>query len=205
MKNQPLLAAALVVCGFAAAAEAGPRSRARAEERQEKREEIQEKRDERRDEAADAIDAKRDEAKKKAYPGVNRRQRRQGSRIVGGVRSGQLTPAEVDALAAREAALRTLEANAKADGALTEAERKSLHGELQTLSRQIRTEKTDADKTGKIHIRDGVDGDRKNAAQARRLAEVRRELNKPSLTPAQRAVLETEHTALVDSLFEEEL
>lgn len=197
-------AAALVaVAVVSVPATAGGRGRARREER---REEVQEKRDEaaeKREERSEKVDAKIDAKKKSADPGANRRQRRQGSRIVGGVKSGQLTQQEVDALSARAGNLRTLEANAKADGVLTDAERHSLHTELNGLSKDIRNEKTDADKTGALRVRDGIDGDKKTATSARRLAEVRRELNQPSLPPTQRTALEAEHASLVDSLFEE--
>jgi hypothetical protein len=173
----------------------GGRGRAAREERRENREE-------RREEARENRDDRRDDRRGKGEAGVNKRQRRQGSRIVGGVRSGQLTPAEVDALTAREKSLRDLEASMRADGALTPDERKKLHDELDGLGRAIRSEKHDADRSAALRLRDGND-DKAGAARGRRLGEVRRELNRADLSPEQRAALEAEHTRLVDELYEE--
>jgi hypothetical protein len=181
MMRASIVVAVVVVLALPAAAQS------RREKREERREELREKRDDKRDERS---------------PGVNKKQRRQGSRIVGGVKSGQLTQQEVDELTARERALRELEGKAKADGTLTVDERKQLHGELQSLSKQIRSEKHDLDKTGQLQLRADV-GDRAAAQKARRLGEVRRALNQGSVTGAERAALESEHATLVDGLFEE--
>jgi len=188
-----LLAAAVLFTTALPATAAGGRARAREAAREERREDIREKRDERRD-----------EAKPKATPGANKRQRRQGSAIVGGVKSGQLTETEAKALAEREAGLRSLEASMKADGTMTKAERQTLHDELTGLAKAIRNDKTDADRTAPLRLRDGCDP-ATCAARGRRLAEVRRSLNRAEPTAAERAALEAEHTAIVDELYEEAL
>lgn len=167
------------------------------EARREKREQREEKREERRDERRDTLDDKG----QTLSPGANKRQRRQASRIVGGVRSGQLTKAEVDALTAHEAKLRAIEASAKADGVLTDDERKALHQELAALSRELHQEKHDSDRAAPLTPSTSTPS-KATATAARRLTEVRRGLNQPSLSPAERAALEAEHSALLDTLFE---
>jgi hypothetical protein len=205
MRSRPVIVSALsaalapVLCATLAAAPAAAGGRGRAA-REERREQREDRREDRRDEARENRDDRRDGA----TPGANKRQRRQGSRIVGGVRSGQLTKAEVDGLAAREKALRDLEGSMKADGAMTPDERKKLHDELDALSRAIRSEKHDADRSAPLRLRDGND-DKAAAGRGRRLGEVRRELNRTDLPPEQRAALEAEHTRLVDELYEEAL
>jgi hypothetical protein len=188
-----LLTAALLLSTALPASAAGGRARAREAAREERRDDIQEKRDERRD-----------AAKAKATPGANKRQRRQGSAIVGGVKSGQLTEAEAKDLSARDAGLRRLEASMKADGTMTRSEREALHSELDALARAIRSEKHDADATAPLRRRDGTDG-AAAATRGRRLVEVRRSLNRAALSATERAALEAEHATLVDGLFEEDL
>ncbi|MDP2341803.1 MAG: hypothetical protein Q8O67_12665 [Deltaproteobacteria bacterium] len=185
----PIVVAVVVVLAFPAFAQGRREKREeRREERAEKREELQDKRDERREEPRD--------------PGVNKKQRRQGSRIIGGVRSGQLSPQEVEALTSREKALRELEAKAKADGSLSVAERRVLTNELQALSRQIRSEKNDLDHRAPLSVRSNIT-DKALAQKARRVGEVRRTLNGVTLSAGERAALETEHSALLDALYEE--
>jgi hypothetical protein len=79
-------------------------------------------------------------------PGVNRRQHLQGDRIRHGVRSGQLTGVETRGLIQERRGIRKNERLYKSDGALTRAERQDLHGQLNDLSRDIYSEKHDADR-----------------------------------------------------------
>lgn len=194
MKHAVVVAVAAVLCLPAA-----------AQDRQERRERREERREAARENRADdrALDPPKNEAKKKktAAPSTNRRQRRQASRLVGGVRAGQLTADEVSALAGHEAALRALEADARADGSLRPAERAQLQRELAALSKEMHAEKHDDD-VG-LAVKAGHAEDRAAAASARRLAEVRRALNTTTPTPEQRAALDAEHAALVDDLFED--
>ena len=79
-------------------------------------------------------------------PGVNRRQHLQGDRIRNGVRSGQLTGAETRGLIQERQTIRQNERLYKSDSALTRAERRDLHGQLNDLSRDIYGEKHDAER-----------------------------------------------------------
>ncbi len=187
-----------LVMSTSALAERG-RGRARGEAR---RDDVSGQRDQRQNEREAQRQDKVSAKKKKADPGINKRQRRQGSRIVGGVKSGQLTETEMQSLSAQEAALRDLEASAKADGAVSKDERQSLHSALNDLSKSIRSEKHDADTTTPLRLRER-DDDLAMSAEARRLAAVRRQLNGKDLSAEQRAALEAEHTSLVDGLYEE--
>ena len=192
------LSVALVVTIVLSALPAAAGGHGRHRDGGDRHERVQDKRDEKREERAE----KREDHKKVADPGVNKRQRRQASRIVAGVRSGQLTKDEVDHLEAREASLRTLEGSMKADGQLTKDERAKLHDELDALGKEIASEKHDGDTVPALRVRDGVDG--KGACEkARQLGHARRELNRADLTPEQRAALESEHERLVDDLYEE--
>lgn len=202
MKNVvAAVAAALVVVSAAVPAAAQDRRARREERRGSAQENRQDNRETRRDDVKQEAQAK----KKTADPGANRRQRRQASRVAGGVRSGQLTADEVTSLSAHEAALRTVEANAKADGTLSDAERAQLQRELSSLSREIHAEKHDGDGDGAntLRTKSDVSTSKATASSARRLAVVRRELNATTPTPAQRSALEAEHAALVDALFED--
>jgi hypothetical protein len=150
----------------------------------------------------DEVRQRRDDRTEHASPGVNKRQRRQAGRIAGGVRSGQLTEAEVQSLTSAEASFRAIEAAAKSDGVLSQAEREQPHHELTALSRQIFIDKHDADRTAPaVVVRDDATTTQA-AADARRLTEVRRALNAPTTTPAERLALEAEHRALIDGLYE---
>jgi len=66
-------------------------------------------------------------------------------RIIEGIRSGQLTPAEVARLRQQEALIRRYEAIAKRDGFITYQEQMRINRELDLLSRQIHQEKHDSE------------------------------------------------------------
>ena len=78
-------------------------------------------------------------------PGVNQRQHNQQHRIQQGVRSGQLTKEETQALRSERKAIHQKERAYKADGTLTKEERKDLHQDMNDLSKDIYQEKHDAD------------------------------------------------------------
>jgi len=77
--------------------------------------------------------------------GVNARQREQQARIQQGVRSGELTKSETQDLRKEEKDVRTEERQFKADGKLTAEERQKLHTDLNKTSRDIYTDKHNAD------------------------------------------------------------
>ena len=79
-------------------------------------------------------------------PGVNHRQHRQGDRIQQGVRSGELTRAEAKDLREDRRDIRQEEREYKSDGHLSKAERQDLHQDMNALSKDIHSEKHDADK-----------------------------------------------------------
>jgi hypothetical protein len=76
-------------------------------------------------------------------PGVNARQHDQHDRIAQGVRSGELTRDEANALRTRERSIQQEERQYKSDGILTRDERKDLHQDLNAASRSIYIEKHD--------------------------------------------------------------
>ena len=78
-------------------------------------------------------------------PGVNARQHNQHDRIAQGVRSGELTRDEANALRTRDRSIRQEERHYKSDGMLTRDERKDLHRDLNAASRSIYGEKHDAE------------------------------------------------------------
>jgi hypothetical protein len=78
-------------------------------------------------------------------PGVNQRQHNQHDRIAQGVRSGELTRAEANALRTEQRSIRQEERRYKSDGMLTKAERTDLRQDLNAASRNIYNEKHDAD------------------------------------------------------------
>jgi hypothetical protein len=78
-------------------------------------------------------------------PGVNARQHNQHDRIAQGVRSGSLTKDEAKGLRDEQRAIRQEERQYKSDGMLTRDERKDLHQDLNTTSRNIYNEKHDAE------------------------------------------------------------
>ena len=81
----------------------------------------------------------------KRAPGVNHRQVHQRQRIHHGAHSGQLTKEEVKTLAQEQKAIRAQERAYKADGTLTQDERKDLHQDLNQASKNIYNEKHDAE------------------------------------------------------------
>jgi hypothetical protein len=78
-------------------------------------------------------------------PLVNERQGNQAARVAGGVKSGELTHDEAQALRTERRDIRELEHTYKSDGALTKEERADLHQELNEQSRDIYEEKHDDD------------------------------------------------------------
>jgi hypothetical protein len=78
-------------------------------------------------------------------PGVNGRQHNQQDRIVQGVRSGELTKGEAQGLRAEQRSIRQEERQYKSDGILTRDERRDLHQDLRAASRDIYSEKHDAE------------------------------------------------------------
>jgi hypothetical protein len=78
-------------------------------------------------------------------PGVNARQHNQHDRIAQGVRSGELTKDEAKGLRTEQRSLRQEERQYKSDGMLTKDERKDLHQDLNASSRNIYSEKHDAE------------------------------------------------------------
>ena len=78
-------------------------------------------------------------------PGVNQRQHNQQHRIQQGVKSGELTRTEANALRTDQRSIRQEERQYKSDGILTRAERKDLHQDLNAVSRNLYNEKHDAD------------------------------------------------------------
>ncbi len=79
-------------------------------------------------------------------PGVNARQHNQQHRVKDGVKSGELTKDEAQALREERKAIREKEQAYKADGKLTKDERKDLHQDLNDSSKHIYEEKHDAEK-----------------------------------------------------------
>ncbi len=79
-------------------------------------------------------------------PGVNHRQDKQGDRIRQGVRSGELTRAEAHDLRKERHDIRVEERQYKSDGHLTKEERRDLHQDMNALSKDIYSEKHDAEK-----------------------------------------------------------
>lgn len=79
-------------------------------------------------------------------PGVNRIQHDQQARIAQGVRSGELTRDEAQALRGTERSIRAEERAYKSDGKLTVDERADLRQDLGAASRSIYLEKHDAER-----------------------------------------------------------
>jgi Skp family chaperone for outer membrane proteins len=76
-------------------------------------------------------------------PGVNERQANQTTRIVQGVKSGELTHDEAQELRTERRDIRDLEQTYKSDGSLTRDERQDLHQQLNQQSQEIYEEKHD--------------------------------------------------------------
>jgi hypothetical protein len=79
-------------------------------------------------------------------PGVNARQADQRERIQQGIRSGELTRGEARQLVAEQRNIRQEERQYKSDGVLTGDERKDLRQDLRAASKDIYTEKHDAER-----------------------------------------------------------
>lgn len=84
-------------------------------------------------------------------PGINHRQHHQNERIRQGVRSGELTRAEVKDLNQQRRGIRQEERAYKADGHMTRAERRDLHQDMNALSKDIYNEKHDAETRHDAH------------------------------------------------------
>jgi hypothetical protein len=140
----------------------GETRRLQAEQRQIRREERQYKSDgtltrgERKDLQRDLNHASRDIYRQKhdaqvrppaavRDPGVNARQHNQQDRIAQGVRSGALTRDEAKGLRDEQRGIRQEERQYKSDGVLTRGERKDLQQDLNVASRNIYSEKHDAE------------------------------------------------------------
>jgi hypothetical protein len=77
-------------------------------------------------------------------PRYNERQQNQRERVVGGVKSGELTMRETRRLAAGQVHLNRVENRAKADGVVTKRERAHMQHEANQQSRRIYRQKHDA-------------------------------------------------------------
>lgn len=77
-------------------------------------------------------------------PRIDAREARQDARIDQGVASGQLTPRETARLDRGQAHVQTMEANAKADGVVTNQERARINHAQNVQSRHIHRQKHDA-------------------------------------------------------------
>lgn len=76
-------------------------------------------------------------------PGVNARQKTQRERIAEGLKNGTLTKEEAKKLIEEEKALRKQEQEYKSDGTMTVDERKDMHQDLNSTSKDIYSEKHD--------------------------------------------------------------
>jgi len=79
-----------------------------------------------------------------ATPGIDKREANQDKRIEQGKASGELAPREARRLNREQKVIDRAETNAKADGAVTVAERKRLHKMQNHASRDIKRQKHDA-------------------------------------------------------------
>jgi hypothetical protein len=79
-----------------------------------------------------------------ATPGIDKRQQNQEQRIDQGQASGQLTGRESRRLDRQQARINRAETAAKADGAVTQGERKHLHAMQNHASKSIHHQKHDA-------------------------------------------------------------
>jgi hypothetical protein len=84
-----------------------------------------------------------------SMPRVDARQANQEARIAQGAASGALTPREQRRLNKEQKAIAKAEANAQADGKVTQAERRHLHKMQDKASADIRHQKHDAQKVSK--------------------------------------------------------
>ena len=149
---------------------------------------------------------------KKWDPGVNQRQRNQKFRIKQGIRGGSLTKGEAGRIIHKEQQLNRLERELKSDGTLTRDERKTLHQELNELSRKIYGEKHDDQTRPKLNraIVAKIESGEITASEAKelyrqmeRVHQLKRILaSKSDMTDAQRSALEEELTGLLANLHE---
>ncbi len=79
-------------------------------------------------------------------PGIDQREAKQSVRIAKGEASGRLSSKEAARMKAGQANVATMEANAKADGKVTRAERKAIHKEQNKQSKRIYRQKHDRNK-----------------------------------------------------------
>lgn len=73
--------------------------------------------------------------------GINKRQENQNDRVRQGVKSGELTVEEARAIAGERSDIKKIEREYRADGVLTDAERKDLDQRLDEASRDILVQK----------------------------------------------------------------
>jgi hypothetical protein len=76
-------------------------------------------------------------------PVINRRERHQQKRIVGGLRNGELTFRETVRLERQQASIRRYERHAKSDGHFSWRERQRLDNRLDRANRNIHRQKHD--------------------------------------------------------------
>ena len=74
-------------------------------------------------------------------PKIDKRQKNQKTRIVKGVKSGELTKKETKQLAKQQANIRKMERRAKKDGVVTTKEKARLHKAQNKASRNIKRKK----------------------------------------------------------------
>lgn len=124
-------------------------------------------------------------------PGVNARQHEQQKRIHEGVKSGELTKPEAKGLKKEEHGIRQEERQFKSDGALTAEERAKLHADQNKVSKDIHTEKHDAEvRTPRPHD-PGV-----NARQHEQQARIREGARSGQLTKDEVKSLEREEKGI---------
>jgi uncharacterized membrane protein YebE (DUF533 family) len=123
--------------------------------------------------------------------GVNARQREQQGRIREGVRSGELTKSEAKGLEKEERDIRVEERQFKSDGKLTAEERRKLQSDLNKTSRDIQTEKHDAE------VRTPAPRDHAvNARQVRQQERIGQGIKSGELTGKEAVRLEREERAV---------
>jgi hypothetical protein len=151
---------------------------------------------------------------------LDQRAANQQRRINAGIKQGQLTPAEVAQLQALETNIQTLETTFKSEGPLTKPEVQQLRSALNDASLQIWAQRHDTEGTQMPVLRLGkevfaqdqlttqIESGTLTHPQAReflqgfhQMATLKRRLATESLTPAQRAALQTEYNTLLNKYF----
>lgn len=164
------------------------------------------------------IKENRSEAREKA---IDNREGNQAKRIQHGINKGYLTADEVKTLQAQQDSIAALETSIQADGKVTPVEFKQIQTELNKASRCIWAEKHDTDGKQMATYRLGKNvfanssltsqlSDPSLSASAakallkdfRRLTELKRTLATGDLSDAQRAQLQSEYDALLNTYFE---